>query len=188
MQVFAVSKKDTKAVYACKTLSKDKVCEKKREKLIKNERDILAAVNNPFIIGLKYAFQDDAALYLVIDLMTGGELQFHLNRYSFFLSPSRHEGAHANSPLHRYGSFSEELVRFYAAGIVLALEYLHSKGIVYRCVCQRSSLCFIIFRCTDTPAPSANSDLKPENVMIDGEGANPASHLLPPPPSFSLSF
>lgn len=60
---------------------------------------------------MKYAFQDDQALHLMLDLMSGGELQFHLNRM---------------------GMIPEKLVQFYAAGLVLALGYLHQKNIVYR--------------------------------------------------------
>lgn len=62
-KVFAVLKFDTRGMYACKALNKAKILEKKREKLIMNERNMLAVVSSPFIIGLKYAFQDDQTLY-----------------------------------------------------------------------------------------------------------------------------
>ncbi len=123
-KVFAVSKKDTKAAYACKTLNKLRVVQRHRESLIVNERNILAVVDHPFIVNLKYAFQDDHALHFLLELVPGGELQFHLNRL---------------------GKFTEQQVQFYGAGLALALEYLHSKDIVYR-------------------------DLKPENVMLDLDG------------------
>jgi len=103
VQVFAVSKFDTRALYACKTMSKTLIAEKKRERLILNERDILAKVHHPCIVravqcargdsgtsvrvsgcnglvdvivqvNLSYAFQDDQTLYLVLSLMSGGEL------------------------------------------------------------------------------------------------------------------
>ncbi len=74
-QVFAVIKPDTKAMYACKTLNKRRILEKKRERLVVNERNVLVEVTgSPFITNLKYAFQDDLALYLLLDLMTGGEV------------------------------------------------------------------------------------------------------------------
>ncbi len=101
-QVFAVSKNDTLAVYACKTLNKQRVMDKKRERLVINERNILIEVNSPFITCLKYAFQDESTLYLTMDLMTGGELQYHLNKFSLF---------------------PEKWARFYIAGIILAIEY-----------------------------------------------------------------
>jgi serine/threonine protein kinase len=123
-KVFAVSKNDTRALYACKTMSKERIAHKKREKLVMNERNILAQMDHPFIVGLQYAFQDDQNLYLLLDLMPGGELGFHLSKI---------------------GRMHEDAVRFYAAGIVLALEYFHKNNIVYR-------------------------DLKPENIMLDSEG------------------
>ncbi len=93
-----MSKNDTRALYACKVMSKARVLERKREKLIMNERNILAKVDHPFIVrarpcpvplaaappsrqrlpcakvALRYAFQDDESLYLVMDLLSGGEL------------------------------------------------------------------------------------------------------------------
>ena len=76
-------------------------------------------------MGLEYAFQDNQRLYLIMEFVNGGELFFHLKK-------SRH-------------GFEEERARFYAAEMLLALEYLHKSGVVYR-------------------------DLKPENVLVDNEG------------------
>ena len=85
--------------------------ERKREKLVMNERNVLTIVEHTFIVDLKYAFQDSNSLYLVMTLVTGGELQFLLKRL---------------------GRFPEDWIRFYAAELVLALEYLHERGIAYR--------------------------------------------------------
>ena len=60
---------------------------------------------------LQFAFQDDENLFMVLDLMLGGDLRFHLDRMGFF---------------------KEEMVRFYCAEIACALDYLHSKRIVHR--------------------------------------------------------
>lgn len=69
-------------------------------------------MQHPFLVGLKYAFQTEAKLYLVLDYLNGGELFFHLKQAK---------------------RFSEDRARFYTAEIVLAVGHLHSLGIVYRC-------------------------------------------------------
>jgi len=77
----------------------------------RTERDILRKVRHPNIVSLNYAFQTQGKVYLVMDLLLGGQLFFHMTRERMF---------------------SEEQVRFYAAEIALALEHLHSLGIIHR--------------------------------------------------------
>lgn len=77
------------------------------------ERRLLEEIDCPFVCNLRYAFQDDENLFMVLDLMLGGDLRFHLDRM---------------------GHLSEETVRFAMAEIALALDYLHKKGIVHRWV------------------------------------------------------
>lgn len=76
------------------------------------ERRLLEEIDSPFVCNLRYAFQDDENLFMVLDLMLGGDLRFHLDRMS---------------------NMSEEMVRFFVAELALALDYLHRKGIVHRC-------------------------------------------------------
>jgi beta-adrenergic-receptor kinase len=57
---------------------------KKSETLCVNERNILTIVNSPFIVCLKYAFSSKIELFLILDLMTGGDLGFHLHRSGRF--------------------------------------------------------------------------------------------------------
>ena len=73
---------------------------------------------------LQFAFQDEFNLYLIMEFVNGGELFHHLKKET---------------------KFAESRAKFYAAEIVLALEYLHQNGVVYR-------------------------DVKPENILIDSEG------------------
>lgn len=115
---------DKDRVYAMKVLHKDNVVKRNQVEHTKTERSVLGAVDHPFIVKLIYAFQTKKKLYFVMDYCSGGELFYHLGRA---------------------GRFSENRTRFYAAEIVLALEHLHTLGIVYR-------------------------DLKPENVMLDAKG------------------
>ncbi|KNE68142.1 AGC/SGK protein kinase [Allomyces macrogynus ATCC 38327] len=92
---------------------------------VMSERNVLMRnMKHPFLIGLQYAFQTPLKLYLVLDYVNGGELFFHLQRER---------------------RFPEDRVRFYAAEITSALEYLHGLHILYR-------------------------DLKPENLLLDREG------------------
>jgi len=71
----------------------------------------LEEIEHPFIVNLRYAFQDDENMFMVIDLMMGGDLRYHLDRL---------------------GGFSEEMIRFFAAEISCALNYLHNKNILHR--------------------------------------------------------
>jgi hypothetical protein len=77
-------------------------------------------VQHPFLVGLRYAFQTEAKLYLVLDYLNGGELFFHLKQAK---------------------RFSEDRARFYTAEIVLAVGHLHSLGIVYRWALAISQCC-----------------------------------------------
>lgn len=61
--------------------------------------------------GLKYSFQTSDRLCFVMEYVNGGELFFHLSRERLF---------------------SEERTRFYGAQILLALDYLHTRGVIYR--------------------------------------------------------
>jgi len=123
-KVFLVTKKDTGQLYALKALKKH-VLEKRNQRIhTSTERQILAEVDSPFLVQLRFAFQTLDKLYMVMDYMPAGELFLHLRRA---------------------GRFTEDRTKFYAAEILLALEYLHIRGIIYR-------------------------DLKPENVLLDQDG------------------
>lgn len=75
------------------------------------ERNILAGINHPFIVRLHYAFQTEGKLYLVLDFLRGGDLFGRLAKEIMF---------------------TEQDVKFYMAELVLALDHLHSLGIIYR--------------------------------------------------------
>ncbi|ETO26797.1 hypothetical protein RFI_10338, partial [Reticulomyxa filosa] len=114
--VNACKKKDTGKLYAMKQISKKRVQGTDSVEAIMSERNFLAdigvGVNDcRFVTTLKYAFMDENTLYLILDLMIGGDLKYHLN----------HERV-----------FPEERSRFYAAQVLLGLEHIHNKGIVYR--------------------------------------------------------
>ena len=76
------------------------------------ERNLLELFDHPLIVSLQYAFQDENNLYMVMPLMQGGDLRFHLQKRSIRVS--------------------EELIRCYAAEVICALRYLHGKGLMHR--------------------------------------------------------
>ncbi|EQL02536.1 hypothetical protein G6O67_006756 [Ophiocordyceps sinensis] len=123
-RVHLVQSKHNNRFYAVKVLKKAQVVKMKQVEHTNDERRMLADVKHPFIITLWGTFADCKNLYMVMDFVEGGEL-FSLLRKS--------------------GRFPNPVAKFYAAETTLALEYLHSKNIIYR-------------------------DLKPENLLLDRHG------------------
>lgn len=105
-------------VYAMKVLRKDDVFKKKQVEHTQAEQRILKHVEHPFIVRLRYAFQNRRKLYLVMDYYNGGSLFVHLRKS---------------------GRFEPHVARFYAAQLFLALSHLHSLNIMYRYVWCRTS-------------------------------------------------
>lgn len=110
-KVMQVRKRDTMRVYALKTIRKAHIVDRKEITHTLAERLVLARVNNPFIVPLKFSFQSEQKLYLVLAFVNGGELFHHLQREQ---------------------RFNEERSRFYSAELLLALEHLHELDVVYR--------------------------------------------------------
>eukprot|EP01103_Thecamoeba_quadrilineata_P016824 TRINITY_DN574_c0_g1_i2.p2 TRINITY_DN574_c0_g1~~TRINITY_DN574_c0_g1_i2.p2 ORF type:complete len:232 (+),score=61.63 TRINITY_DN574_c0_g1_i2:21-716(+) len=123
-KVLLVTKKDSGDVYAMKVLRKEFLISTNNVEYSFTERNVLRKIRHPFVVTLQYAFQTSGKLYLVMDFLNGGQLFYHLRKQAMF---------------------SEEHVKFYAAEIILALEYLHKLHIVHR-------------------------DLKPENILLDSDG------------------
>ena len=107
-----------------KTMSKIHIIRKGQVDHVKNEQGILRKLKSEFVVQLETCMQDDRYLYLVLELVQGGEM-------------FRYLGVR--------GVLSEGEIRFYAAELVVAIEYLHSKNITYR-------------------------DLKPENILLTASG------------------
>ncbi len=83
-KVLQVKRKDDGYVYAMKVLKKKYMRKKNQVEHIKTERQILELMEFPFIIKLRYAFQNEHKLYLVTDYCPGGELFFHIQRVERF--------------------------------------------------------------------------------------------------------
>ncbi|RMZ91311.1 hypothetical protein DV736_g1464, partial [Chaetothyriales sp. CBS 134916] len=109
-KVRIVERKDSGLTFALKYIRKDEIVRSESVRNIIRERRMMEHLNHPFLCNLRYSFQDIEYLYLVIDLMAGGDLRFHIQRKAF----------------------TEECVRFWMAEIACALRYIHSQGIVHR--------------------------------------------------------
>lgn len=114
----------TNEVYALKVMHKAPITESKQVEHVINERRILQEASHPFCVRLCGAYQDRNSLYLLQEWVPGGELFHHLDLE---------------------GAFDEPTAMFFAASVLMALEFLHSKNMVYR-------------------------DLKPENLLLDAQG------------------
>lgn len=110
-KVMQVRKKDTGRIYAMKTIRKAHIVSRAEVTHTLAERTVLGQVNNPFIVPLKFSFQNSEKLYLVLSCINGGELFHHLQKE---------------------GRFSEERSRLYAAELLCALEHLHAYDVIYR--------------------------------------------------------
>ncbi|KAJ7523712.1 hypothetical protein O6H91_18G059600 [Diphasiastrum complanatum] len=116
--------KRTEEYYALKCVSKAKVIRMQEEDHLRNEKLNMSELDHPFIIRLIRTYKDAKNVYLLQELTTGRELFLHMEKR---------------------GRLQQWEAAFYAGGVLLALEYMHGKGIVYR-------------------------DLKPENTLIGDNG------------------
>jgi beta-adrenergic-receptor kinase len=98
-------------LYAIKALDRKRIKKKKATDLCLNERNILEKINSPFIVCMQYAFTSPVEIYIILDLMVGGDLGFHL---------------------HQRGVFTHEETKYYIARTILGIKALHDIQVVYR--------------------------------------------------------
>ncbi|XP_064643227.1 protein kinase C iota type-like isoform X2 [Lineus longissimus] len=124
-KVLQVELKKTRRIYAMKVIKKELVNDDDDIDWVQTEKHVFeTASNHPFLVGLHSCFQTASRLFFVIEFVNGGDLMFHMQRQR---------------------RLPEDHARFYSAEIILALNFLHERGIVYR-------------------------DLKLDNVLLDSEG------------------
>ena len=123
-EVFLVQKINTKEKFAMKVLRKERIMGQNLLKYALAERNVLSLSHHPFIVKLNYAFQTSTKLFLILEYCPNGDLAKHL------MLEKR---------------FSEPRAKFYICEVLLALENLHQRDIIFR-------------------------DLKPDNVVLDKDG------------------
>lgn len=84
-KVLLVRNKLNEKIYAMKVISKKLLKKKNHISYMKSEREILTKANHPFVVPLRFAFQTDKRLFLVMDYLSGGELFFHLRKRGVIL-------------------------------------------------------------------------------------------------------
>jgi len=117
-------KADPSRTFALKSVWKQQIVETRQQGHVMSEKKVMIALVHPFITRLHATYKDHNKLFFLLEPSLGGELF---------------------SVLRKNRLFPESTGKFYAASVLLAFEYMHSKNIVYR-------------------------DLKPENLLLDHEG------------------
>ena len=123
-KVYLVKRKLTEKYYAMKILMKELIHTQNLTKYIYTEKKVQSELKHPFIVRLHCAFQTKNRVFMVMDYCRGGDLGYALQREE---------------------RFSESRAKIYLAEVLLAIQALHSREIVYR-------------------------DLKPDNVVLDENG------------------
>jgi len=122
--IMLAQQQDTDNYYCVAIRFKKKIVKANAIGQLLHEKHILLAIDCPFISKLQYCFKDNSNIYMVKEYVPGGPLQ---------------------SMMERSSRFSESTSRFYACQMVLALDYLHNLGIIFR-------------------------NLNPESILVDGQG------------------
>lgn len=115
-KVWKLEHKHSGELFAMKEMSKARILAKKSVPSVMSERQLLAILHHSFIVNMHYAFQDRENLYLVMDLMPGGDLRYHLGKVKKF-SEEQTSDCH---------------IEFFLACVLTGLEYLHGHSVLHR--------------------------------------------------------
>ncbi|XP_060233307.1 serine/threonine-protein kinase 32A isoform X2 [Meriones unguiculatus] len=110
-KVCIVQKNDTKKMYAMKYMNKQKCVERNEVRNVFKELQIMQGLEHPFLVNLWYSFQDEEDMFMVVDLLLGGDLRYHLQ-----------QNVH----------FQEDTVKLFICELAMALDYLQTQRIIHR--------------------------------------------------------
>ncbi|KAF4617149.1 hypothetical protein D9613_005994 [Agrocybe pediades] len=112
-KVMLAEEKKTNGLYAIKVLKKEFIIDNDEVESTRSEKRVFLAAareRHPFLLGLHSCFQTETRVYFVMEYVSGGDLMLHIQRKQFSLRQAK----------------------FYASEVLLALEYFHANGIIYR--------------------------------------------------------
>ena len=98
-----------------KIMSKLKIIKKNSVKNINNEKKFLSILHNPFLVNMICSFQDNDNLYLVMDLLLGGDMRYHINKRAIYNRKK-----------------DENQLKFIAGCVLIGLNYIHENQIIHK--------------------------------------------------------
>ncbi|XP_056650837.1 serine/threonine-protein kinase 32C isoform X2 [Monodelphis domestica] len=138
-------------MYAMKYMNKQQCVERDEVRNVFRELEILQDLEHVFLVNLWYSFQDEEDMFMVVDLLLGGDLRYHLQQNV---------------------QFTEETVRLYICEMALALDYLRSHRIIHRDVKPDNIL-------LDEQGHAHLSDFNIATIIRDGERATALAGTKP---------
>ncbi|KAJ9116411.1 hypothetical protein QFC22_004853 [Naganishia vaughanmartiniae] len=112
-KVMLAEEKKSQKLWAIKVLKKEFIIENDEVESTQSEKRVFLAAaqeRHPFLLELHSCFQTETRIYFVMEYISGGDLMLHIQKKQFTLRQAK----------------------FYACEVLLALEYFHRKGIIYR--------------------------------------------------------
>ncbi|OPJ84022.1 serine/threonine-protein kinase 32C [Patagioenas fasciata monilis] len=150
-KVCIVQKRDTEKMYAMKYMNKQQCIERDEVRNVFRELEILQEIEHVFLVNLWYSFQDEEDMFMVVDLLLGGDLRYHLQQNV---------------------QFTEETVKLYICEMALALDYLRSQHIIHRDVKPDNIL-------LDEQGHAHLTDFNIATIIRDGERATALAGTKP---------
>uniref|UniRef100_A0A8C1T2K9 Serine/threonine kinase 32C n=1 Tax=Cyprinus carpio TaxID=7962 RepID=A0A8C1T2K9_CYPCA len=150
-KVCIVQKRDTEKMYAMKYMNKQQCIERDEVRNVFRELEILQEIEHVFLVNLWYSFQDEEDMFMVVDLLLGGDLRYHLQQNV---------------------QFTEDAVRLYLCEMTLALDYLQSQHIIHRDIKPDNIL-------LDEQGHAHLTDFNIATIIKDGERATALAGTKP---------